>query len=205
MNKLERQLEPFLPENTASYVANYIKDKKVKLRIAKPRATKLGDYRPPFKNSTHRISVNGNLNRFAFFITLIHEFAHLETFEQFRNKVKPHGIEWKTAFQKLMIPFIDQHTFPKPVSTALRNYMNNPAASSCTDHNLVKVLKRYDPENDSTLLDDIPTGEVFSFRSRKFQKKEKLRTLYKCIDLDNKRTYLINGLAEVELLSNEMQ
>ena len=41
--------------------------------------------------NNHRISVNGNLNKYSFLITLIHELAHLLTFTQYKNRVDPHG------------------------------------------------------------------------------------------------------------------
>ncbi|HAD34265.1 MAG TPA: hypothetical protein DCF44_07170 [Chitinophagaceae bacterium] len=44
------------------------------------------------------MSVNGNLNSYHFLITLLHEIAHMLVWEQFRNRVKPHGLEWKHVF-----------------------------------------------------------------------------------------------------------
>ena len=42
----------------------------------------------------HRISVNENLNPYAFLITLLHEVAHMTTWEKHRlrmRRCRPHG------------------------------------------------------------------------------------------------------------------
>ena len=81
------------------------------LKIKKPRLTKLGDYRCPQNGKGHIISINNNLNPYAFLITLTHEIAHMMVWEKHQNKVLPHGSEWKEMFQKLMLNFLP--LFPK--------------------------------------------------------------------------------------------
>src|ERR671921_814126 len=88
-------LEDFIPEGSAPFVFEYLKKYKVHLTITRGRKSVLGDYRHAIGNKNHRISVNGNLNRYAFLITLIHELAHLVTFMKFGNEVSSHGREWK--------------------------------------------------------------------------------------------------------------
>ncbi len=199
--QFEKSLEPFIPVGTASTVGEYLSTYPVIVKIAKKRATKLGDYRPPFKDQYHRISVNNDLNQFAFLITLVHEIAHLYNWVEFKNKIKPHGIEWKNQFKQLMLPFFRLDIFPKDIESALASYLTNPAASSCTDKNLLKVLKRYDA-NPATHLEDIAMGAYFQIEGnqRVFQKRDKLRTRYRCLDLTNKKMYLVNGMAEVILV-----
>ncbi len=46
----------------------------------------LGDYRNSHAGKGHRISVNGNLNKYSFLITLLHELAHLFTYERFGHR-----------------------------------------------------------------------------------------------------------------------
>jgi predicted SprT family Zn-dependent metalloprotease len=45
-------------------------------------------------NGKHEITVNSNLNKYKFLITLIHEISHLVAFEKFGRNIKPHGNEW---------------------------------------------------------------------------------------------------------------
>ena len=63
-----------LPAGTATHVAELLGRLPVRLRIARPRRTKLGDHRPPGRGWTmHRISINDDLNPYAFLTTLLHE------------------------------------------------------------------------------------------------------------------------------------
>src|SRR5688572_27315790 len=93
-------LQQFLPPGTYEAVLSYLRTYKVHLTIAKERKSILGDYRHSTHYANHRISVNGNLNNWSFLITLLHELAHLLTFEQYGNKVLAHGREWKMIFAR---------------------------------------------------------------------------------------------------------
>lgn len=106
LNDYSKQLSRYIPQQAAPIIATWIIDSGCLFRIARSRKTKLGDYTAPFKGEPHKISVNHDLNPYAFLITTIHEFAHLKTWQQFKNKVKPHGIEWKNHFKILMEPFL---------------------------------------------------------------------------------------------------
>ena len=101
-------LQQFLPPGTGAAVINYLHQYKVHLTIAAERTSILGDYRHRTHHANHRISVNGNLNTYSFLITLLHEIAHLLTFEQYGNKVQAHGKEWKMIFGQLLHQFV-QH------------------------------------------------------------------------------------------------
>src|SRR5918994_7741558 len=102
------QLQTYLPPYTFEAVHQYLHQYQVHLTVARERKSILGDYRHRTHGKTHRISVNGNLNIYSFLITLLHELAHLLTFEQFGNKVLAHGREWKTIYAKMLAQFI-QH------------------------------------------------------------------------------------------------
>ena len=86
-------LQHFLPPNTLDPVLAYLQHYHVHLTVAKERKSILGDYRHRTHAKNHRISVNGNLNKYAFLITLLHELAHLLAFENFGNRIAPHGRE----------------------------------------------------------------------------------------------------------------
>lgn len=177
----------------------------VQLRISRPRKTKFGDYRFPGKDGRHRISVNANLNPYAFLITLIHEMAHLKAFKDFGRTIKPHGAEWQQYFRNLANPFIEANIFPEDVKHHFINSLNKGSASSCTDVSLFRQLKVYDdtPEHITT-LEQVPIGTIFAIgKDKVFRKGPKLRKRYKCLNLINKREYMVHPLAEVQIVENK--
>ncbi|MDF2435793.1 MAG: SprT family zinc-dependent metalloprotease [Bacteroidota bacterium] len=206
MNQLERNqsiLYKYIPEKAVPVIAEWIYEHDFKLRIKKSRSSKYGDYRPPVNGENHQITINYDMNKYAFLITLVHEIAHLTNWNKRQNRVKPHGEEWKDEYKRLMTNFMDYEIFPIDVIEALKRYMSNPAASSCSDLNLLRVLKRYDVRQDTVLLEDLKEGSTFSYNgSRYFVKGEQVRKRFKCKELKTKREYLFNPLTEVALISS---
>ncbi|WP_325642264.1 sprT domain-containing protein [Parapedobacter sp.] len=205
MEDYSAQLRKYMPALATPIISRWINDSGCQFRISRSRTSKLGDYRPPYGGKGHRISVNHNLNPYAFLITSVHEFAHLKTWNTYKNKVKPHGPEWKSDFRELMRPFIRLGLFPADIQQAIVRYLDNPAASSCTDLQLYRVLKRYDaPENPVHTVEQLPENTVFSLKNgRVFQKKEKIRKRYRCIEVATRRIYLFSPVAEVIPVKHE--
>ncbi len=195
-------LQQYLPPNTYDAVLQYLQQHKVHLTVARERKSILGDYRHRHGQQTHRISVNGNLNPYAFLITLLHELAHLLTFEKWGNKVAAHGREWKAVFGQLLARFVEQSVFPDDIRHVLLQSLHNPAASSCADEALLRVLRRYDPKKEGALLvEDVPPGSLFQTHDgRIFQKGERVRKRYRCVEVASKRLYLFSPVYEVLLL-----
>ena len=202
MNREQRitnAIRPFVPNGTAEPLAQRILKHRCQLTITRDRKTKAGDYRHPWGNHGHRISVNGSLNQYAFLITFVHEVAHLVNWEKHRNKVLPHGKEWKEAFKQEMQPFLTENVFPKDILKVLQNHMKNPRSATVRDQELVRVLRNYDEPNDHVLLDEIPEGAEFQLGKRIFQKGEKLRKRFRCVEKRTQKVYLVSGIAEVKL------
>ena len=134
----------------------------------------------------------------------MHEIAHLHTFNQYKNRVLPHGEEWKQSFRILMTPFLHPENFPLDVFYALRKYLQNPAAASCSDLTLMRTLKLYDTHESNghlILLEHLPYRTHFLFNgNRLFEKGEKLRKRYRCKEIATGAVYLFSPLAEVEVL-----
>jgi hypothetical protein len=170
-----------------------------KLKIKKERSTRLGDYTSPHNGLNHTITINHNLNKFSFLITLVHEVAHLVTYNEHKNTVAPHGAEWKTNFRKLMQPFLNTDIFPLEVFSALRSYMQNPAATSCTDTRLLRVLKLHDEESDTLFVERVPFNTFFLYNNKVFKKGERVRKRIKCSELKSGAVYLFDPLTEVQL------
>ena len=157
------QLSDYLPKGSAEDVIQYLIEYKVHLTVTRKRETILGDYRNAHLGKAHRISVNGNLNCHAFLITLLHELAHLLTYEKYRHQVSPHGKEWKFIFSHLLSKFILKNIFPSEIEQALEKTLHNPAASSCGDKELLRVLRNYDPKKDNHfLVEQLSEGTAFS-------------------------------------------
>lgn len=187
-----------MPAAAAPVIAKWIDYFQCEFKISKSRSTKLGDYRHPFRNEGHKISVNNNLNPYAFLVTTVHEFAHLLTWNDHKNKVKPHGEEWKHNFKRMMNPFLEQQVFPEDIRQAVVSYLSNPSAASCTDLKLSRALKQHDQLITKTHLEELPLHTIFTIKDgRKFRKGERLRKRYRCECLDNGKIYLFNPLAEV--------
>ena len=169
------KLTPYLPAGSHEYVAEIFVKYTFKFIISKPRQTKLGDYRFYPQERRHVITVNGNLNPYAFLITFIHEVAHMVVKIHYTHKVAPHGKEWKNEFKRLMLPMIKQHVFPTSIEKVLLSHMKNPKASSCADPTLYKALRIYDIDTEKLFLEDLQDGMFFRLGKRVFQRIEKRR------------------------------
>ena len=99
-----------------------------------------------------------------------------------------------------MQPFFEKDVFPADVKFAITNYLNNPAASSCSDLTLYRSLRKYDaPKESIHTVEKLPIKALFKLKDgRIFRKEEKLRKRYKCIEVNSKRVYLFSPVAEVE-------
>ena len=135
-----KNLSSFLPIQALKKINKWLSSFDCKVIITNPRQTKLGDYRSPNNNKNHIISINNNLNKYSFLITLTHEIAHMMIWEKYKNNVKPHGSEWKEMFKKLMINFMP--VFPTDIQKCLAIHLKNPKASSSSDHELQKILRK---------------------------------------------------------------
>ncbi|MDB4075046.1 SprT-like domain-containing protein [Crocinitomicaceae bacterium] len=196
--KYRMVLSKYLPANFIEIVVELLVKHPVKFRVAKPRKTKLGDFRAN-RDGLHQITVNGDLNPYSFLITTIHEFAHLVTFQEYKGRVKPHGKEWQLTYSKMIYPVIESGDLPKDVSDVLLNSLINVKASSCTDQNLSRVLIKYDkPIQGLILLEELPSKSVFNLSGKNFTKGNLRRTRYVCVDNSNNKRYLISALAQVK-------
>ncbi len=194
-------LSKYLPEHAVVAVFELIKGNSVHLKIVNERQTRHGDYRKAI-NGKHEITVNANLNKYRFLITLVHEIAHLAAFEKYGRMIKPHGNEWKLTFQRLMVPFIRPEIFPHSVLPLVANHFRNPTASSDTDARLAYALKQFDERKpDILFIHELPTGSLFRIKNGKIFRKNGLRVKrYECLEIKTGKLYLFNANAEVEIL-----
>lgn len=194
-----------MPPEAAPIIARWIDYFQCEFKVSRNRSTKYGDYRHPFHGQGHRISVNYNLNPYAFLVTTVHEFAHLLTWNEYNRKAKPHGTEWKANFKKMMRTFYEKDIFPRDVQQVIMNYLENPAASSCSDINLSRVLKKYDAVQPHIVtVEKLPFNSKFRMKNgRVFRKENVVRKRYRCVEVATGRIYLFNPLAEVSLVEEK--
>lgn len=195
-------LNKHIPPQASPLLADWLIGYQCQLIITKQRHTKLGDYRPPQNGNGHVITINNNLNTYAFMVTLVHEVAHLSCYILYGNRVAPHGVEWKLEFKRHIWFFLSENLFPPDVDRALKQYMKNPAASSCSDINLQMALKNYDADAHlKTFLQAIPDRAVFKIPDgRIFTKGERVRKRYRCVENATRKVYLISPVAEVQVV-----
>lgn len=192
----------YLPEHAVSPVFELIKNCGVHLKIVHERQTRHGDYRRN-TDGRHQITVNANLNKYRFLITLIHEIAHLVAFEKYGRQIKPHGLEWKHTFTTLMLPFIKPEIFPQKILPLLARHFRNPTASSDTDHLLSMALKEFDATSDQIYVFQLEYGTKFRIRNGKIFTKGHLRVKrFECTEIQTGAQYLFNPNVPVEVLPN---
>lgn len=197
------QLSAYLPEGSFEDVAGYLHQYKVHLTVTRERKSVLGDYRNSHQNKNHRISVNGNLNKYSFLITLLHELGHLLAFEKYGNRIPPHGAQWKNEFGKILASFITKKIFPPDVEAELIRSLKNPAASSCAEDSLLRILKKYDPHKPGIyFVEELPMNSLFKVKGGKtFSKGNKVRKRYLCKEVSSGKLFLFSPVAEVELVA----
>ena len=200
-HKLSEILSRYIPEPAVIICTNWIVNLNIHLRITKVRATKYGDYRPARGTEGHIITVNHNLNQYSFLITFIHEVAHLVCEKKHSRFAAPHGKEWKQEYAALLNFFLARNIFPADIEKALKHYVKDPAASSCTDENLLRVLKSYDKDEKGaiTFLEELPEGSVFTLHSSRkvFIKGALMRKRFQCFEHPSGIEYRVSALAEV--------
>lgn len=201
----EEPLMRRLPELARDYVRSLLHGGRIELRLSRPRRTKVGDHRPPCRlRPRHRISLNDDLNPYAFLTTLLHEIAHASTWDRYRGRrgVRPHGVEWKAEFGRILQPVVAGRMLPKDVRSALEKSLENPAAATCSDRGLALALSRYDTVDPrQVFVESLAPGSVFRTDcGMRFRLGPKLRTRYQCVDLRTGREYRMHALCRVTMV-----
>ena len=189
-------LGKYMPENSISYCLGLWKSHSIQLKITKPRKSIYGNYF--FRNGAHHITVNGNLSKEAFLVTFLHEVGHLMVRKSYSRRLKPHGKEWQRAFQEVMAPVMHAGIFPDHILRALKDHMSSPAASSCSDPLLHRLLSGEEPSENRLLLSSVVSGRAFIFQDRPFIKLKSLRSRCECRCIRTGKLYRISSTVLVE-------
>jgi hypothetical protein len=197
---LNTSYQKYIPQKAIPFVQLLIETHNFRLKIVNQRQTKHGDFRK-LANGQFQITVNNNLNKYQFLLTLVHEIAHHVTHQKF-GRVQPHGKEWKTVFQHLMLPFLDPEIFTKEMLPFLANYLQNPKASTDSDHNLSLILKGNRAEKGKRFIYQIPIGSYFEFKNTRYKKGPKRRTRFECLKIATNKIYLFHQNVEIKYDGN---
>lgn len=191
------RLHAQIPAAAYPVVVHWLRRNPVLVKISRPRTTKLGDYRTANRTQPHRITVNSDLNKYAFLAVLVHEFAHYTTFQKYKRH-HPHGKEWKAEYKRMMRPFLSREVFPVDVLHAIEHHLDDAPSSTCTDHDLMRVLRRYD-RDPRPFLEELRDNTIFRFNQKLFVKGPRMRTRFKCRCLNDRKSYFIDPTAEVHI------
>ena len=204
-----RILRRYMPEVAIAPFLDYWKRHVLALRVSRSRNSKYGDYRLPTADQPqHAISVNGTLNRYHFLWVLLHEMAHLDTFERYGRRVRPHGPEWQQAYARVLDEY--RHCFPAEMQPLVARYCAVLPLNQRVKQQIERQLTRYDAPGagPDTVLDEQPVGTTFSLLQhpgQRFRSVEKRRTRWLCECLDDGRPYLIAGSARIQCLEPEVE
>lgn len=193
-----RVLHKYIPPEFMPLISSLLNSHPVSFKIVKPRKTKLGDFKFDPRTKKYQITINGDLNPYAFLITTLHEFAHLINHKDYGFSVSPHGKEWKVCFHKLLQPIIESEQTPDIIKRSLQKSATQIKASSCSDPELSRALATLDAEDGKVMLESLALNTIFLLNGRAFQKGLLRRTRYLCTDLDTGKEYLVNKLSKVE-------
>lgn len=198
----------YVPPGATTYCRQLWQHYAFQLRISKPRRTRLGDFRVLSDHQT-QITVNANLNPYAFLITYVHEVAHADVYAHYkaqrRRQDKPHGKVWQTAFQRLMQPLLTETIFPAPILQPLCHYLRKPSATTSAHPTLVMALRQVDSaattaeKPNQMMLRDVLEGNRFQFAKKTFIRGTLRRTRVVCKEVSSGKSYAILAHAWVEL------
>ncbi|GAB4293879.1 MAG: SprT-like domain-containing protein [Marinilabiliales bacterium] len=197
-------LSNYLPEKAVEDICLLLSKANIKLNIAKSRNSKKGDFKV-IDGRFPVITINHDLNKYDFLITLIHELAHYQTWEKYKFKIEPHGYEWRMNFKKLLLVFNDKNVFPENLFKVLNENIFTPRDFTGNyKKKLNMVLQTYNDDYcESLFVKDLTTNTCFELKSgRKFRLIKKIKTRYQCIDLQNKKEYIVSGEAIVKNVLN---
>jgi hypothetical protein len=196
--KYKSILKKYLPEAALERIIKLLEKYPIHLDITKERLTKLGDFKIS-RNGQPKITVNHNLNKYSFLITLLHELAHFTTYKKYK-RVKPHGKEWKNEFRNLSLPFLNNFVFPNDILSYFAQYLKNPKAATGSDMQLSMALNNYNNDSNQTYLFQLKIGDSFKLKNKMFILGDKRRTRFEALEINTKKKYLIHQNAEVELI-----
>ncbi|WP_445747935.1 SprT-like domain-containing protein [Polaribacter sp.] len=197
---MKSDYQNYIPIKAIPFVDFLVEKHSFELKIVNERATKHGDFRK-LSNGKFQITINNNLNKYQFLLTLVHEIAHHVAHEKF-GRAQPHGKEWKTVFQHLMLPFLHPEIYPPEILRPLATYLKNPKASTDADAKLSLALRGNEAEPGKIFVFNIPNGGFFEFKNTIYKRGNQRRTRIECQNIKTRKNYLFHQNVEVTKVFN---
>lgn len=191
-------LKSLLPPAAEAQVFVLIEGHPCTLKLVNQRKTKHGDFRRKADGSL-TITLNKDKNPYRFLLTLVHEYAHLVTYKS-HGHVQAHGKEWKSCFQRLMLPFLNDQIWPKELLKALAKHLKKPMASSERDAELALALAQYDPWQAEQMVLELEAESLFEYKNKIFRKGPKRRVRFLCTELESNKQYTFPPNVRVKAL-----
>ena len=132
---------------------------------------------------------------------MLHEMAHLNTYQRYGNDIQPHGHEWQEEYRQLLRQYLS--CFPDDIVALITQYTSRIPLSRTLEKQFDEQLRHYDPNytpSDDLTLDQLPPGTAFRIANKPhkpFRSLEKRRTRWICLGLDDNKKYLVSGSARV--------
>lgn len=160
------------------------------------------------------ITVNADLNPYAFLLTYVHEVAHCAVYSTYKRPGTPHGKIWQITFQRLMAPLLTETVFPADLLPLLQRYFQKPAATTAGHPALRQALRQYDsrpvqPTDQQCVVEageplwSLPDGQSFVFQKKIFVRGKLRRTRVVCKEVRTGRSYAILADVRVEVISSQ--
>lgn len=188
------QLLNYIPEGANIFLQRWCKGFPIKLRITRTRSTKLGDYYKDL-HGIHQISINHDLPPELFFFVLTHEIAHLLAFEKYGKNIAPHGKQWKSVYQSLLMESIE--IYNPSLRGIILAYAQNPRAGFLSFTPLVRYFGMCDNAQDEVFVETLPKDTLFIYRGKVYKQLGRLKKNYLCIQQSSERKYTFKPLTPV--------
>ena len=105
-------------------------------------------------------------------------------------------------YAQLLDQFLKNKIFPDAIEKELLISLRNPAASSCAEDGLIRVLRKFNASDSSNrLVEELANQALFRIDDgRIFRRGEKLRKRFKCTEVKTGKVYLFSPVYEVEII-----
>jgi SprT protein len=188
-------ISKYVPDNAVDHVIKFVIKNNIIVKIKKERFSKFGDFKPLDKTKS-MITINHNLSKDHFLVTLLHEFAHFNVWKNGQYRSNPHGELWKKEFKDLIDFYIEEKCFDLDFEKILRDMFR--VIDGKIRYRKSILLNHYARKKTNVILvENLPENCKFMLKNgRVFQLINKRKSRYLCEDLTNGRKYLVSGLAE---------
>ena len=193
----QASIESLLPEHTYELIIDWLAPYACSIKLAPPRSTKFGDFRPASRQRPAAISINKDLPPLQMLLTLTHEIAHLIAWETHGGRIRPHGTEWKACFSELLDRVAAIESLPFPFRNAVSEHARRPRSTAFLDPKLHDVLRQLERPHERS-LSSLSIGQEFEFRGRSYRKLSSHRTRCTCLDIRRNQKVRISMMAPID-------